>query len=51
MSAHHSCLAAPEPLEAYAVHFDSLLRTPAQRQGFDTYLSGLLLPRDWSVRN
>jgi hypothetical protein len=35
-------------LEAYAVQFDPLLKTPAQRHGFRTYLSGLLLPRDRS---
>ncbi|CAN5472089.1 IS701 family transposase [soil metagenome] len=39
---------APEPLEAFAVQFDPLLQTPAQRHGFRTYLSGLLLPRDRS---
>jgi hypothetical protein len=35
-------------LEAYAVQFDPLLKTPAQRHGFRTYLSGLLLPRERS---
>jgi SRSO17 transposase len=30
------------------VQFDPLLKTPAQRHGFRTYLSGLLLPRDRS---
>jgi SRSO17 transposase len=48
MSARLSCPPAPGPLEAYAVQFDPLLKTPAQRHGFRTYLSGLLLPRDRS---
>ena len=48
MSARLSCPPAPRPLEAYAVQFDPLLKTPAQRQGFRTYLSGLLFPRDRS---
>ena len=34
----------------FAVQFDSLLQTRAQRHGFRTYLSGLLLPRDRSKR-
>ena len=38
--------ALPEPLEAYAVRFDPLLHTPAQRRGFRAYVSGLLLPRE-----
>ncbi len=36
----------PEPLEDFAVQFDSVLRSPAQRRGFRAYLAGLLLPRD-----
>ncbi|GAC1530530.1 MAG: hypothetical protein NVS2B4_09450 [Ramlibacter sp.] len=36
----------PEPLEDYAVRFDPLLHTPAQRRGFRAYVSGLLLPRE-----
>lgn len=36
------------PLEAYAVQFDPVFQTRAQRHGFRTYLSGLLLPRDRS---
>ena len=48
MAVRHSCIAAPGPLEAFAVQFDSLLQTRAQRHGFRTYLSGLLLPRDRS---
>jgi len=48
MSARLSCPPAPGPLEAFAVQFNPLLKTPAQRRGFRTYLSGLLLPRDRS---
>ena len=48
MSARLSCPPAPGPLEAFAVQFDSLFQTLAQRHGFRTYLSGLLLPRDRS---
>ncbi len=36
----------PAPLEDYAVQFDALLHSPAQRRGFRAYLAGLLLPRD-----
>ena len=39
---------APGPLKAFAVQFDPLLQTPAQRHGFRCVLSGLLLPRDRS---
>jgi SRSO17 transposase len=35
-------------LEDFAVQFDPLFQTLAQRRGFRTYLSGLLLPRDRS---
>jgi SRSO17 transposase len=35
---------APEPLEAYARHFDALLGKSNQREGFRHYLEGLLLP-------
>ena len=48
MSARLSCPPAPGALEAFAAQFDPLLKTPAQRHGFRTYLSGLLLPRDRS---
>ena len=48
MSARRSCPPAPGPLEAFAVQFDPLFQTLAQRHGFRTYLSGLLLPRDRS---
>lgn len=36
----------PEPLEDFAVQFDPVLHSPAQRRGFRAYLAGLLLPRD-----
>ena len=36
---------APEPLEAYARHFDALFGKSNQREGFRRYLEGLLLPR------
>jgi SRSO17 transposase len=39
-------LRCPKPLEDYAVRFDPVLHTPAQRRGFRAYVSGLLLPRD-----
>ena len=48
MSARLSRPPAPGPLEAYAVQFDPLFQTRAQRHGFRTYLSGLLLPRERS---
>jgi FOG: Transposase len=35
-------------LEAFAVQFDPLFHTLAQRRGFRTYLAGLLMPRDRS---
>ena len=37
---------APEPLEAYARHFDALLGKSNQREGFRHYLEGLLLPSE-----
>jgi hypothetical protein len=33
-------------LEAFAVRFDDLCETLAQRRGFREYLAGPLLPRD-----
>lgn len=42
------CPPAPGSLEAFAMQFDPLLKTQAQRRGFRTNLSGLLLPRDRS---
>jgi SRSO17 transposase len=40
------CRPAPGPLEGFAVQFDDLFETLAQRRGFREYLQGLLLPRD-----
>ncbi|HEU5378370.1 MAG TPA: IS701 family transposase [Ktedonobacteraceae bacterium] len=37
---------APEPLEAYARHFDSLFGKSNQRDEFRRYLEGLLLPTE-----
>src|ERR687897_1847927 len=37
---------APGPLEDYAVCFDDLFATLAQRQAFRRYLEGLLLPTE-----
>jgi hypothetical protein len=37
---------APEPLEAYARHFDDLLGKSNQREEFRRYLAGLLLPSE-----
>jgi hypothetical protein len=37
---------APEPLEAYAKHFDELLSKSNQREEFRRYLEGLLLPTE-----
>jgi len=37
---------APEPLEAYARHFDALLGKSNQREEFRRYLEGLLLPSE-----
>ena len=48
MSARLPCPPAPGPLEAFAVQFDSLFHTLAQRHGFRTHLAGLLMPRDRS---
>jgi hypothetical protein len=39
------CSPAPGPLEGLAAQFDHLFANLAQRQGFRTYLQGLL-PRD-----
>lgn len=40
------CPPVPGPLEDYALQFDDLFSSLAQRRGFRTYLQGLLLPRD-----
>src|SRR6266566_7246293 len=37
---------APEPLEAYARHFDDLFGKSNQREGFRRYVEGLLLPTE-----
>src|SRR5437763_3939506 len=37
---------APEPLEAYARHFDALFGKSNQREGVRRYLEGLLLPTE-----
>lgn len=37
---------APEPLEAYAKHFDGLFEKSNQREEFRRYLEGLLLPTE-----
>jgi SRSO17 transposase len=37
---------APEPLEAYAEHYDDLFRKSNQREEFRRYLEGLLLPSE-----
>jgi SRSO17 transposase len=37
---------APEPLEAYAGHFDNLFGKSNQREEFRRYLEGLLLPSE-----
>jgi hypothetical protein len=37
---------APDPLEAYAKHFDPMLSRSNQREGFRRYVEGLLLPSE-----
>ena len=46
MSARRPCPRAPGPLEDFAVQFDPLFCSYAQRVNFRNYVSGLLLPRD-----
>ena len=46
MSARRPCPEAPGPLEDFAVQFDPLFGSYAQRVNFRNYVSGLLLPRD-----
>jgi DDE superfamily endonuclease len=41
-----ACPPVPNPLEGYALRFDDLFSSLAQRRGFRTYLQGLLLSRD-----
>lgn len=44
MTARRPCPPAPGPLEDYAVQFDSLFHSLAQRHNFRIYLAGLLAP-------
>ncbi|MFE2187032.1 transposase [Streptomyces sp. NPDC059455] len=46
MTARRPCPPAPGPLEQYAVGFDDLFDSLAQRRGFRQYLTGLLAPRE-----
>jgi SRSO17 transposase len=46
MTVRRPCPPAPGPLEDFALQFDPLFGSYAQRDSFRTYLSGLLLPRD-----
>jgi hypothetical protein len=46
MTQRRACPPAPGPLEDFAIGFDDLFGTLAQRRGFRAYLQGLLLPRD-----
>lgn len=46
MTARDACPSLPQPLDEFAVAFDPVLHSPAQRRGFRAYLAGLLLPRD-----
>ena len=46
MTARRVCPPAAGPLEEYAVGFDGLFASLAQRRGFREYLTGLLLPRE-----
>ena len=44
MTRRRAIASAPEPLEAYARHFDDLFGNSNQREAFRCYLEGLLLP-------
>lgn len=46
MTARRPCPPAPGPLEDYAVHFDAVFHSLAQRHAFRLYLAGLLAPRE-----
>jgi SRSO17 transposase len=46
MTKRREIIPAPEPLEAYAKHFDELLSKSNQREEFRRYLEGLLLPTE-----
>ncbi|WP_200960967.1 IS701 family transposase [Noviherbaspirillum sp. Root189] len=45
MTTRRPCPPAPGPLEDYALQFDALFHSLAQRHNFRTYLAGLLAPR------
>ena len=46
MTTRRACPPAPGALEGYAVRFDDVFGSLAQRRGFREYLVGLLAPRD-----
>jgi len=46
MTTRRPCPPAPGPLESYAIRFDPVFSSLAQRRGLRDYLQGLLLPRD-----
>jgi hypothetical protein len=46
MTKRRTIASAPEPLEAYASHFDDLFGKSNQREAFRWYLEGLLLPSE-----
>ncbi|MDB5794351.1 MAG: Transposase [Noviherbaspirillum sp.] len=46
MTLRRPCPPAPGPLEDYAVQFDSVFHSLAQRHNFRRYLAGLLAPRE-----
>ena len=46
MTKRRSIPTAPEPMEAYARHFDDLFEKSNQRDEFRRYLEGLLLPTE-----
>ena len=46
MTQRMACSPVPGPLDDYALRFDDLFSSLAQRRGFRTYSQGLLLPRD-----
>ena len=46
MTTRRAIPTAPDPLEAYAVHFDDLFGKCSQRDAFRRYLEGVLLPTE-----
>jgi SRSO17 transposase len=46
MTKRRAIIPAPEPLEAYARHFDAFFAKSNQREGFRQYVEGLLLPSE-----